>query len=91
MIRNRRAGGALGRAALSWAAGKLPAAPERTSTWSAVRLGREAFALTFRGSRQDLAEVTVRRTQAVLLFLMLAARFVILAQAGIDVAVGSDA
>jgi hypothetical protein len=91
MIRNRRAGATLGRAAPSRAAGKLLAAPDRTSTWSAVRLAREAFALTFRGSRQNLAEVTARRTQAVLLFLLLAARFVILVQAGIDVAVGSGA
>jgi hypothetical protein len=49
------------------------------------------LALTFLGSRQDLAGVTARRTQAALLFLLLAARFVILVQAGIDVAVGSGA
>lgn len=91
MIRNRRAGATRGWAAPSRAAWKLFAAPDRTSTWSAARLAREAFALTFRGARQNLAEVTARRTQAVLLFLLLAARFVILVQAGIDVAVGSGA
>jgi hypothetical protein len=61
------------------------------TTWSPVRLAREAFALTFRGSQQDLAEVTAARTQAVLVFLVLAARCVILTQAGIDLAAGSGA
>ena len=84
-------GAGVGQTAPSGADGRLPAASDRTSTWSATRLAREAFALTFRGSRQDLAEVTARRTQAALLFLVLAARCVILAQAGIDVAVGSGA
>jgi hypothetical protein len=91
MIRNRKAGWGVGQAALSWADGRLLAAPDGTSTWSPVRLAGEAFALTFRGSREDLAEVTARRTQAALLFLVLAARCVILAQAGIDVAAGSGA
>lgn len=84
-------GARIGQAAPSGADGRLLAAPDRTSTWSATRLAREAFALTFRGSRQNLAEVSTRRTQAALLFLVLAARCVILAQAGIDVAVGSGA
>ena len=91
MIRNRRAGVGAGQPAPSWAGGRLLAAADRTSTWPPVRLAREAFALTFRGSRQDLAEVTARRTQAALLLLVLAARFVILGQAGIDVAVGRGA
>ena len=86
-----RGGFGRGQAAPSWAAGTLLAAPDQTSTWSPARLARDAFALTFRGSRQDLAEVSARRTQAALLFLVLAARAVILAQAGIDVAVGSGA
>jgi hypothetical protein len=47
--------------------------------------------LTFRGSRQDLDEVTASRTAAALLVLLLVARGVILVQAGIDVAVGSSA
>lgn len=91
MSRNRGAGFGVGRAAPSRAGGTLLAAPDRTSAWSPARLARDAFALTFRGSRQDLAEVSARRTQAALLFLVLAARGVILAQAGIDVAVGSGA
>jgi hypothetical protein len=91
MIRNRRVGAGVGQAVLSWVGGRLLAAPDRTSIWSAARLAREAFALTFRGSRQDLAGVTARRTQVALLFLLLSARFIILAQAGIDVAVGSGA
>jgi hypothetical protein len=91
MSRNRGVGSGLSRAAPSWTAGTLLAAPDRTSTWSPARLAREAFALTFRGSREDLAEVSARRTRAALLFLVIAARGVILAQAVIDVAVGSGA
>jgi hypothetical protein len=56
-----------------------------------VCLGREAFALTFRGSRRDLEEVTAWRMQAALVFLVLATRCVHLAQAGIDLAAGSGA
>jgi hypothetical protein len=91
MSRNRGVGSGLSRAAPSWTAGTLLAAPDRTSTWSPARLAREAFALTFRGSREDLAEVSARRTRAALLFLVIAGRGVILAQAVIDVAVGSGA
>ena len=89
MSRNRGAGFGRGQAAPSGAAGTLLAAPDRTSTWSPAGLAREAFALTFRGSRRDLEEVSARRTQATLLFLVLAARAFILAQAGIDLAVGN--
>jgi hypothetical protein len=56
-----------------------------------VRLAREAFALTFQGSRRDLAQVTAWRVLAGLVFLWLAARCVHLAQAGIDLAAGSGA
>jgi hypothetical protein len=91
MSRNRGVGSGLSRAVPSWTAGTLPAVPDRTSTWSPARLAREAFALTFRGSREDLAEVSARRTRAALLFLVIAGRGVILAQAVIDVAVGSGA
>jgi hypothetical protein len=69
----------------------LVGGPDQQGTWSPARLAREAFALTFRGSRQDLAEVSARRTQATLLFLVLATRCVTLAQAGIDVAAASRA
>src|SRR6516164_10190210 len=89
MTRNRGVGLGLSRAVPSWVAWTSLAAPDRTSTWSPVRLAREAFALTFRGSRQDLAEVSARRTQAALLFLVIAGRGVILSQVAIDVAVGS--
>lgn len=56
-----------------------------------ARLAREAFALTFRGSRRDLDEVTARRMQAALVFLVLAARSVHIGQAGIDLVAGSGA
>jgi hypothetical protein len=91
MTRNRGVGFGLSRAAPSWTARTLSAAPDRTGTWSPARLAGEAFALTFRGSRRDLAEVSARRTQAALLFLVMAARGVILSQAVIDVALGSRA
>jgi len=69
----------------------LVGVPDQQGTWSPARLARETFALTFRGSRQDLAEVSARRTQVTLLFLALASRCVILAQAGLDVAAASGA
>ena len=56
-----------------------------------ARLAQEAFALTFRGSRRDLEEVTARRLQAALVFLVLAARCVHIGQAGIDLVAGSGA
>ncbi len=59
--------------------------------WHPVRLARDAFALTFRGSRRDLEEVTAGRVLAALVFLLLAARCVHLAQAGIDLAAGYSA
>jgi hypothetical protein len=61
------------------------------AAWHPVRLAREAFALTFRGSRRDLEEVTARRIQAALVFLVLAARCIHLAQAGIDLGAGYHA
>jgi hypothetical protein len=61
---------------------------DRGIAWHPARLARDAFALTFRGSRRDLEEVTVGRVQAALLFLLLAARCFHLAQAGIDLAAG---
>ena len=59
--------------------------------WHPARLARDAFALTFRGSRRDLEEVTVGRVRAALVFLLLAARCFHLAQAGIDLAAGHGA
>jgi hypothetical protein len=59
--------------------------------WHPARLARDAFALTFRGSRRDLEEVTARRVLAALVFLLLVARCVHLAQAGIDLAAGHAA
>jgi hypothetical protein len=59
--------------------------------WQPVGLARDAFALTFRGSRRDLEGVTAGRVQAALLFLLLGARCFHLAQAGIDLAAGYGA
>lgn len=59
--------------------------------WHPARLARDAFALTFRGSRRDLEEVTAGRIQAALVFMLLVARGVHLAQAGIDSAAGYGA
>lgn len=81
----------MGRAAPSRAGGTLLPAPDQISMWSPARLARDAFALTFLGSRQNLAEVTARRTRAALAVLVLAARCIILTLAGVDVAAGSGA
>ena len=59
--------------------------------WQPVGLARDAFALTFRGSRRDLEGATAGRVQAALLFLLLGARCFHLAQAGIDLAAGYGA
>jgi hypothetical protein len=59
--------------------------------WHPARLAREAFALTFRGSRRDLEEVTAGRVLAALLFLLLVTRCFHIAQAGIDLAAGHGA
>jgi hypothetical protein len=56
-----------------------------------VRLARDAFTVTYQGSRQDLAIVTAWRVQAGLLFLWLTARCVHLVQAGIDLTTGRGA
>jgi hypothetical protein len=49
-----------------------------------IRAVRGVFSLTFRGSRQDLERVTALRLEAAVLLIFLAARFVHLGQAGID-------
>lgn len=56
--------------------------------WHPARLARDAFALTFRGSRRDLEEVSAGRVLAALLFLLLVTRCFHLTQAGIDLAAG---
>jgi hypothetical protein len=73
---------------LDWGLG---AVSETGIAWLPVRLAREAFAPTFKGSRHNLEEVSVRRLQTALVLLLLAARCVHLAQAGIDVAAGNGA
>jgi hypothetical protein len=49
-----------------------------------IRAVRGVFSLTFRGSRQDLERETALRLEAAVLLIFLAARFVHLGQAGID-------
>jgi hypothetical protein len=61
---------------------------DRDASGHPVRLAREAFALSFRGSRRDLAEVTAWRMHAGLVFVWLAGRCVHLVQAGTDLAAG---
>lgn len=51
-----------------------------------VRVAREVFALTFRGSRGDLEHAAALRLQAAVVLLFLAVRCVHLGQAGIDLA-----
>jgi hypothetical protein len=46
--------------------------------------GRQAAALSFRGSRSDLEQVTAQRLQAAFVLVFLATRFVHLSQAGVD-------
>jgi hypothetical protein len=59
--------------------------------WHPIWMAKDAFALTFQGSRDELAEVTSRRVPAALLLLWLTGRCVHLAQAAIDLGAGTDA
>jgi hypothetical protein len=70
---------------------RLGAVIEPGIAWLPARLARDAFAPTFKGSRQNLEEVSGWRLQTALVSLLLAARCVHLAQAGIDLAAGHGA
>jgi len=59
--------------------------------WGPVRLARDAFDQTFKGSRRELGSVTARRVAAALLVLWLTARCAHLLQALIDLATSGPA